>query len=127
MNTNPNMLFDQTHSQLIEHSWMNMYFVRCATWKWHNNKQIEIMSENGHIPVVLDEWQTLVFHEANTNQTITELILSLATRYSKKEAVPVNLDMIILKSLEFLVADVQAVRMTSIKMDIPDDYVFPLE
>ena len=104
-----------------------MYFVRCATWKWHNNEQIEILSEKGHIPVVLDEWQTLIFHEANTNQTCAELILSLAARYSKKEAVPADLDQIILRSLEFLVDNVQAVRMTSSKMDIPEEYEFPQE
>ncbi|HAX90315.1 MAG TPA: hypothetical protein DCY91_29775 [Cyanobacteria bacterium UBA11370] len=127
MNTNTDKQFDQNHSKLIEHPWMNMYFVRCTTWKWYNNSQIEILSGKENIPVVLDEWQTLVFHEANTNQSCAELILFLAARYSQKEEIPADLDQIILRSVEFLVEDVQAVRMTSSKMDIPEEYEFPQE
>lgn len=76
---------------------------------------------------MLDEWQTLIFHEANTNQSCAELILSLASRYSNKDEVPEELDQIILRSLKFLVDNVQAVRMTSNKMDIPEEYEFPQE
>jgi hypothetical protein len=127
MNTNKDKEFDQNYSKLIEHPWMNLYFLRSATWKWHNNGQIEILTQKGHNPVVLDEWQTLVFHSANTNQTVAELIRSLSARYSNQEDIPANLDQIIIKALEYLVEEVQAVRMTTSKMDIPEEYEFPLE
>jgi hypothetical protein len=56
------------------------YPARIAPWEWHDAGTIDVLDDDGAVASTLDEWQTLVFHAADADRTVGEIIGALRER-----------------------------------------------
>lgn len=105
---------------------MDLYIARCATWEWHNASQIDIVDANGNVLVTLDEWQTLIFHEADGGRTVRNLLTWRASHYcSQSKPKPPDLDQTVLNALTVLVEEMRVVELCQEGPVLPDKLLTP--
>jgi len=97
------------------------YMARNARWDWHDGEAIDIVDDQNRVARTLDRWQTLVFHEADGNRTLSELVSWLPSQY-QTIAPPPDLSSKLLKGLEDLV-EAKLVEF----WDRPDDLAYYFE
>lgn len=64
------------------------FLARCARWEWHDKLRIDILDDRDRPVATLDEWQTLVFHEADGNHSLDMLIEWFPSQYHDPAMVP---------------------------------------
>ena len=94
------------------------YLARCKKWVWYDESTISVFLE-GDKPTQLTKWQTLVFHAADGNTSLQELIEQLNKGISNKanEDFTQELD----KSVKELKA-LKAIEYWDKKNDLVPDY-----
>lgn len=103
------------------------YFGRRAPWRWHNDGQIDVLDDRHDVVATLDEWETLVFHEAEGHRTVGELIASTAEQFRGKAPVPPDLEETISKALRRLVEELNAVELTDEWEALRDEHNLPVD
>lgn len=101
------------------------YLARCALWDWHDNSTIDITDDQNHVNAHLDEWQTLVFFEADGNITVEEIIASLSAKYEGQ--LPKDYNAKIIDSTKKLIEEIKGVELWDHKEDLPYYYEWPLK
>lgn len=66
------------------------FLARRARWKWHDDVRIDILDDRDQPLATLDEWQTLVFHEADGNHTLEAIISAFPSHYKDPKKVPAD-------------------------------------
>lgn len=105
----------------------DMYLARRAAWDWHDDGTIDILDERGDVVETLDDWQTLVFHEADANTTVGELMAMLR----KRPPVDANGDPVdptdsVMAALVALTDELRAVELRDGKSELDPDHNLPL-
>lgn len=104
-----------------------LYLARVAPWDWHDEGTVDILDEQGHVTATLDDWQTLVFHEADANTTVGELIAMLKRRPPvDAKGIPVDPTGDVLTALHALTADLRAVELREDKSELDSDHNLPV-
>lgn len=93
------------------------FLARRARWEWHDNQRIDILDEHDRPVFTLDEWQTLVFHEADGNHSLEMIISWFPSQYQDTGKVPADYRREITRAASFLVDDRRWVE----HWDRPDD------
>jgi hypothetical protein len=88
---------------LDDHPWAGCYFTRNAAWGWHDAGRIDVLDDRGAVLTTLDEWQTLVFHEADGERRVGEFFRWLLTKYPDEGEIPPDLAGTITRVLSDLV------------------------
>src|SRR5688572_1772631 len=97
----------------------NKFFMRAAPWDWHDGARIDLVDEAGRVLITLDEWQTLIFHEADANRRIGDFITWMASKYRNPAELPPDLAQRIEATLRQLVDDLGAVALVDTSRDLP--------
>ena len=100
------------------------YLAKHALWNWHDNSTIDIVDADNNVLIHLNEWQALVFFEADGSTTTERLIYSLLTTY--KNLNEEDLRKTIVDSAEQLVFELNVVELRSEKDDLPYCFDLPL-
>ena len=66
------------------------FLARRARWEWHDDVRIDILDDRDQPVVTLDEWQTLVFHEADGSHTLEAIIAEYPSHYQDPQKVPAD-------------------------------------
>ncbi|HEX7842137.1 MAG TPA: hypothetical protein VF469_31915 [Kofleriaceae bacterium] len=66
------------------------FLARRVRWEWHDRVRIDILDDRDQPVVTLDEWQTLVFHEADGNHTLEAIIAEYPSYYQDPQKVPAD-------------------------------------
>lgn len=74
----------------------------------------------------LDEWQTLVFHEADGQQTLEQIISAFPTHYRDPATVPSAYRSELADAARFLVEDRRWVAPRDRRNPLPRDIALPL-
>jgi hypothetical protein len=102
------------------------FLARCVRWEWHDNTRIDILDEHDHPMCTLDEWQTLVFHEADGQQTLERIISAFPTNYRDPARVPSAYRHELSAAARFLIEDRQWVALWDRRNPLPRDLALPL-
>ncbi len=104
-----------------------MYLARCVPWDWHDEGTVDIFDEQGNVTGTLDDWQTLVFHEADANTTVGELIAMLKRRPPvDANGEPVDPTESVMAALGALTGELRAVELRDDKSELDSDHNLPL-
>jgi hypothetical protein len=103
------------------------YLARAAAWDWHDAATIDILDEQGDVVRTLDQWQTLVFHEADANRTVAQLVAWLEDRpavdaHGRPADDPVGS---VTQALAALTDDLGLVELRDAKADLPPEHDLP--
>ncbi len=100
------------------------YLARCTLWNWHDNSTIDIIDLENNVIFHLDEWQTMVFFEADGNITAEALVSSLQAKYHGR--VPQDFNDRVFISTEELAYKFKVIELWSHKDDLPYYFELPL-
>jgi len=109
----------------IKQDWSNKILARNTKWSWHDEKHINILDNEEVFSITLDEWQTLVFHEADGNKTIDNIILWFPTQYKDKNSVPHNFEKYIYQAGEDLIFKLKIIELWDTKEDLAYSFDLP--
>lgn len=107
--------------------WNRKILARCAIWDWHDSKCIDVLDYKGNVDFTLNEWETLVFHEADGNNTIEDIISLFPTLYKNKEMIPKQYEKNIFKAAEDLIFKMKLVELWDRKEDLAYYFDLPKE
>jgi hypothetical protein len=79
----------------------DLYFIRTASWKWLDNRNISVIDPHGPTVFTLDPWPQIIFLAANGNKSIKEYVFYVADQYTR--SIPDNLDTTIIGEIETLI------------------------
>jgi len=96
---------------LDDHPWAGFYFMRTAPWDWHDAGRIDVLDESGAVLTTLDEWQTLVFHQADGERRVGEFFTWLLTKYPDETEIPPDLPETVTRALTDLVDGLHVVEL----------------
>lgn len=102
----------------MEYNWEYKILARCSFWDWRNSKCINVLDNKGNITQLLNEWETLVFHEANGNNTIRDVIDMYPTMYLKKEMMPKEYENEIIVAAKKIIQHFKLVELWDTKNDL---------
>ncbi len=103
-------------------NWKKGFLARCAIWDWYDSEHIYVLGKKGEIS--LNKWQTLVFHEANGNRTIEQMISWFPSQYKDQTCIPTGYVDDMLIAAEELLFKIQVVELWERKDDLA--YYFEL-
>ncbi len=86
---------------LSEHK--NKYFLRISQWDWINPETIYVVDSNNSRMITLDPWPQLVYLDATGEKTISEFVYEMAGKYGRGEAIPKDLDLTLLETIDLLI------------------------
>lgn len=93
------------------------FLARRVRWNWHDDVRIDLLDDRDQPITTLDEWQTLVFHEADGNHSLDMIIGWFPTQYKDPAKVPADYRSAITEAAKFLIDDRRWVE----PRDRPDD------
>lgn len=103
------------------------FLARCVRWAWHDNVRIDVLDERGRPAHTLDEWQTLVFHEADGQRTLAQIIAMFPTRYRDPAAIPAAYQRELTEAARFLIEDRHWVMPRDRRNPLPEEFSEPVE
>lgn len=101
------------------------FFFRSSRWDWHDGATVDLLDDAAVVVATLDAWQTLVFHEANGDRRVGELVSWLATQYRNPADLPADLADTVQAALRFLV-DAHAIELGDRSRDLPYHLELPV-
>lgn len=97
---------------LVSHPWADKYLARCREWDWHSADEIDVFDSDGvSVAAVLRDWQTAAFHIADGHYTLQEFVTIMADDYRDPDAVPADLNQMLLEQTRQLVEDLRVIEL----------------
>ena len=97
----------------------NRYFCRTARYALVGETLRVLNSDHNPSVIPLTPWEARVYELANGEKTVNELVNGIADQYGPFQAVPANLDKVLLDILERFIKDYRIVELHETPMSLP--------
>lgn len=112
--------------QSEESSWGPKYLARTREWDWHGPAEIDVFAPGDNsVSTVLRDWQTPIFHTADGNHTVDELIGNMTKQYQDPRNVPADLSDVLLVELRKMIDELGIVELWDRAADLDEAYDLP--
>ena len=70
----------RTYPEIARHPWRDQYFGRAVVWDWNTEQKLDVHAPDTGANLVFDDWEQLVFAEADGGRTVSGLVDWLVAR-----------------------------------------------
>jgi hypothetical protein len=101
------------------------FLARCMRWDWHDDVRIDVLDDAGRPICTLDEWQTMVFHEADGQQTLDQIIAMFPTHYRDPAKIPAMYPRKLADAARFLIEEHHWIELRDRRNPLQDGLTLP--
>lgn len=100
------------------------YFYRTEEWDWMDSEHIYVIDSKSPRMITMDYWPQQIFLSAEGNQTVSDFIYTIASKYAKTQ-IPNNLDIAIIDELNRLVHKEKIIAVSEFPIELNSNLLKP--